>query len=277
MLGGLICIAVLSAADLGRCVLPATPIDIDTYRPSFFYRYVKATGIAHIEDASSYEHVWYYGHANSLLPMGERDIVKREPWLLVPLNRPDRAEGLLVLAELPLGQGKLPPDFDPQEIEFEGLLGPMPSDVLKVVKGSVPAATLVTRLQVGLRPSPWISLAVLGWALLTARLGRKLDQGEAGMLSWASLLVGGTYLLWFLGLRFQNNPDANAWSPAIFGMVMASVGHGVYLLMQGRGGESGLSDEAYRAALESQDRYARSLSRPAPPPPHEHADPPGGC
>lgn len=127
----LLIVAAFAVADFVRSVLPPTPMDVEQWRPGMFFRRVKVEGLVHAEHAASYENVLFYARGNSLHPLQESDVISRRPWVLIPLNKPERSGGLLVVAELAADEARSFLGTD--QVEFEGVLGPMPDEVLEAV------------------------------------------------------------------------------------------------------------------------------------------------
>ncbi len=88
--------------DLARVTWQQSPREVqaDEFSARFFHEHVKLIGLAHFDDTLTYEIV----HTDERSFFGRP--VKVEPYALLPLNRPERSEGSLVLAEVPLVEGE---------------------------------------------------------------------------------------------------------------------------------------------------------------------------
>ncbi len=132
----------------------------------------------------------------------------------------------------------------------------MPEDVLEAVWKGLPPAQAWMRLQVGARPSVWISLTLLAWALVFLGVHLKVVRGRPGLLSGVSLVAGSAWLAWFLVLRALGNPDANEFTACTVGLVLASLGHAGFLVLAGRAGAE-LTPAEFDAASALHDRLGR--------------------
>ncbi|MFO0597031.1 MAG: hypothetical protein U0228_17070 [Myxococcaceae bacterium] len=242
-------VVVLAAIDTGRCLLPPTPIDIDSWRPGFFFRHVRVEGISHPEEGSAYRmRVLQYAHTSRMQVFATGVVLSDTSWKLIPITKPDRADGLLVVAEFPADF-----ELDREQLEFDGMLGPMPEDVLEAVWKDLPRATTFGRLQVGRRPLVSTSLIVLAWAVVLLLVDLRFFRGRAGVLSAIAMLGGCVYLGWFVWLRFVGDvgtDDREALSVALFAATF-----GLALARMARPKErSALNDAEYAAANDLHDR-----------------------
>ena len=252
-----IALTFIAAGDLVRALLPAQQVDVDLLEPGFIYRHVRLIGLPHLELARGYTIRTYRGYSGSAV---FDELISVKPWALVPLNRPERAGGKLVVAEIPLGPEGLPIDFDPNAIEFEGLAGPFPEEVADVAEFD--SGYRITRLQVGGAPSRILSLVFLAWSacFLWLVIGREKLPPRSTGLSRVTFLAAVPFLLWLVVMRLRATPEANEVATWASVLILSSMIIGMAFVVRKTPSSHvgpALSEDAYRAALEAQDRVQR--------------------
>ena len=136
--------------DLGRTLAARTPtlVPADAYEAGFSREHITAHGLAHLEAGIAYNISTYSQHQVFGKP------IKVEPFALLPLNVPERSEGRVLLAEVPLdSEGQLPDDLlDRDRFEFTGLAGLLPGDLHRIVAKDFAPGTRFSRVQVRIGP-----------------------------------------------------------------------------------------------------------------------------
>jgi hypothetical protein len=170
-------------------------------------------GLAHAEKAQGYRIERYEAYRG--IPIGKPTQV--DPFVLFPLNVPDRAGGRLVLLELPWDR---PPLADVEGVEFSGLLGPVPDDLLPHVNHAR-GQPLPMRLQPAESPSVLVSLLLFGGVAWAFRMLRKAER--RGLQSTGMSRVGFVLAqipVWLaLAARLRFHPAANqvsTWAFVLF-------------------------------------------------------------
>lgn len=240
--------AAVGLIDLARVLWPLEAQPADEIALSWFYRRALVVGLAHTETAQSYQVEKYMTYRG--IRVGEPEQI--DPFVLVPLNVPDRSEGRLVLLELPL-DGR-PPIADVNGVEFSGLLGPVPDDLLPFIT-MAKGQPRPMRLQPAETPSVAISLllfAGVAWALRMLRKAERSGLRSTGMSRLCFVLA--QVPMWLaLATRLRLHPAANqggTWAVVVFTHVIFFA-FSLMLMRIRRADEEAsppLSDEAFAAA-----------------------------
>lgn len=240
--------AAIGLIDLARVLWPLEAQPADEIALSWMYRRALVVGLAHTEKPQGYQVKRYMAHRG--IPVGEP--MEVAPFMLLPLNVPDRSEGRLVLLELPL-DGK-PPLADVGGVEFVGLLGPVPDDLLPYITRAK-GQPRPMRLQPAEAPSVAISLLIfagVAWVLRMLRKAERRGLQSTGMSRLCFALA--QVPVWLaLAVRLRLHPAANqaaTWAVVVF-LHTILFAFSLVMMRTPRADEDAsapLSDEAFAAA-----------------------------
>jgi hypothetical protein len=208
-----------------RVLLARTPrlVAADEYTPGFSREHITAHGLGHIESAVAYN-ISTYRESRAF---GEP--IKVEPFALIPLNRPERSEGRVLLAEVPLVNDELPEDMlDRDRFEFTGLAGAIPDDLRGVIAKDFPRDTKFSRVQVRLGPPslgvsftlmlmPALLFGVMLWRARVYEASEDAHLGAPQKMSGFLLLLGLPLAISVVWLRLRWDPEADS-----IGLVVAA-------------------------------------------------------
>lgn len=261
---GLIVLApffLLGLVDLVRVLVAQTPrlVAADEYVPGFSREHITAYGLGHLESAVAYN-ITTYSERRSF---GQPERV--EPFALIPLNRPERSEGRVLLAEVPLVNDELPEDMlDRDRYEFTGLAGAIPEELRVVIAKDFPRDTKFSRVQVRLGP-PRLAVSftfmlmpalLFGVMLWRARVYEASDDARLGArqkMSWFLLLLSLPLALSVYWLRLRWDPEVDS-----IGLVVTAFGWMLLWLPVAFAMRGLRQDSAYEEdseALEPEEEY----------------------
>ncbi|HYV44489.1 MAG TPA: hypothetical protein VFA20_06480 [Myxococcaceae bacterium] len=254
--------AAIGLFDLARVLWPPSPRPADEIEPSWLFHRARVVGLAHTEKVLRYRIATYRTYPSGI-PIGEP--IEVEPFVLIPLNVPDRSEGRLTLLELPADAPALASDFD--GVEYTGLLGPVPDD-LWVHVPQTKGGPRPMRLQPSAAPSVVVSLFILAgvaWALRMLRKAERRGLQSTGM-SGLCFFLAQLPVLYLLAVRLRLHPAGNQLAPwALAAFFHALLFAGALMTMRvprpDDDASAPLSDEAFAAASAAHDELLSRRGR----------------
>lgn len=201
-----------------RVLAAQTPrlVAADAYMPGFSREHITAHGLGHLESAVVYTINTYYE------PRAFGQPEKVEPFALIPLNRPERSEGRVLLAEVPLVNDALPEDMlDRDRYEFTGLAGAIPDDLRAIIAKDFRPDTKFARVQVRRgAPRPSVSLmlmlmsalvfGVMMWRARSYEASEDAQRGVPQKMSWFFLLLSLPLACSVVWMRLRWDPEADS-------------------------------------------------------------------